>query len=306
MTAVASPMMRLLDFVDEIVSGKENARANVFIVIVYVSLLSLKLVIWHHFSSKDFSVICTLAGIVQMGAFYLLLHKMQVNKSAIGLSSKTLQMYVLAICFRLSSTMVKNGYLPVDRSGDWVYQASDVASLLLVFQLLFFIHKRYRNSYQDDLDTMPIYKFIPACVLLGCVLHGNLNKSPFFDKMWTIGMWFDAIAMLPQLWMLTAKGGEVEALTANFVALVFASRCMTWWFWYTGYSELGPKPGTPEYGGFNKVGILIMAGQSLGLMISADFMYHYFSWAGNTCSHAFFSGQTTKSKGGMVLPEYEI
>lgn len=307
MAAVANsqgPMMRLLDFVDEIVSGKEQAKANVFVVVVYAALAGIAMVIWHHFSSKDFSVICTLAAVAQTAAFYLLLHKMRVAKSATGLSSKTLQMYVLALGFRLSSTMVKNGYLPVDKSGDWVYQASDVASMLLLFQLLFCIHKRYKDTYQDELDTMPIYKFIPACILLGCLLHGSLNKSPFFDKMWTIGMWLDSIAMLPQLWMLTMKGGEVEALTANYVALVFVSRCMTWWFWWTGYSELAPKKGSPDEGGFNKVGMLIMTGQSLGLLISADFMYHYFAWAGNMCGHACLPG--TKKASGMVLPEYDI
>jgi hypothetical protein len=268
--------MKLLDFVDEIVSGKEKAKSNILILVAYFVYACLALVVWSHFSDKDFSYVCTLAGLVQTLAFFLLLNKMRTQKSCAGVSSKTLQVYVLVFTFRLSSTMVKNGYLPVDRSGDWVYQATDIASLLLVFQLMFFVHKRYGLTYQAELDSMPIWKIVPAFMLLGCCCHGELNHSAFFDKTWTIGMWMDTIAMLPQLWMLVAKGGEVEALTSNFVALIFVSKALSWCFWYTGYAELAPKDG-----GFNLVGNMVMGAQSLQLLLSADFMYHYFSYHSN-------------------------
>ena len=42
------------------------------------------------------------------------------------------QVYVLVFCFRLSSTLVRQGYLPVDRSGDFVYQLADLFSLYSV------------------------------------------------------------------------------------------------------------------------------------------------------------------------------
>jgi hypothetical protein len=304
-SSTQSPILRLLDFVDEIASGKEKARANIFVLFAYAMFGCFSMVVWRHFSDQDFSYLCTFAGLCQMLAFYLLLHKMKVTQSAAGVSSRSLQVYVLAFCFRLSSTLVKNGYLPVDRSGDWVYQAADIASLLLCFQLLFFCHKRYRSSYQAELDTFPIFKLVPACVLLGCAFHGQLNHSPFFDKTWTIGMWLDAVAMLPQLWMLALKGGEVEALTSNYVALTFLSRSMTWFFWYTGYAELAPKDG-----GLNVVGIIIMAGQSLQLLISADFMYHYFAWQSSKCTSRMgcvpICGEPTDSMMMPDMPEFDF
>ena len=61
------------------------------------------------------------------------------------------------------------------------------------------VGRRYADTYQGDLDTMPIFKILPAFVLLGCSFHGHLNHSPFFDSMWTVGLWFDTVAMLPQL-----------------------------------------------------------------------------------------------------------
>merc|ERR1719265_182310 len=78
--------------------------------------------------------------------------------------------------------------------------------------------------------------------------------------------------MCPQLWMLVMKGGEIEALTSNFVALMFLSKCLSFSFWFTGYPELAPKDG-----GFNKVGCLILSAHTAQMLLSADFMYHYFA-----------------------------
>merc|ERR1719313_2404975 len=102
----------------------------------------------------------------------------------------------MVFIFRLSSTMVKNGYLPVDATGDWVYQASDIASLLLVFQLLFFVHKRYKDTYQSSADTMPIWNVAPVAFLLGFCAHGNLNHSPFFNKVGAIIMAAHSLQLL--------------------------------------------------------------------------------------------------------------
>ena len=36
-----------------------------------------------------------------------------------------LEMYLIQLIFRLSSTLIKEGYLPIDRSGDHIYQARE-------------------------------------------------------------------------------------------------------------------------------------------------------------------------------------
>jgi len=298
MPGSGQPILELVDFIDEMMSGTARGKANMMVTMTYVVFIASAAYIWHHHSDKDFSFILTVAGALQTLGFFMLLHKIRVTRSVAGLSSKTLQVYVMVFCCRLTSTMVKNGYLPVDSTGDWVYQATDIASLLLVFQLLFFIHKRHKCTYQSELDTMPIFNVLPCVVLFACCFHGTLNHSPFFDKMWSIGMWMDTVAMLPQLWMLVAKGGEVEGLTSNFVALIFLSRCLAFAFWYTGYPELAPANG-----GFNMVGFVIMAAHSLQLLFSADFMYHYLMWQRSNCHDGHWGCGIVAGKGkGMILP----
>jgi len=292
-----SIVLDVVDFIDEILSKKSKARENITVTVSYAVTLFWGSILWHHYSDKDFSFVMTMAGISQTLAFFLLMHKMRVQKSAEGISSKMLQMYCLVFMFRLSSTMVKNGYLPMDSTGDWAYQACDITSLLLVFQALFLVHKRYKSTYQEHLDTLPVGNMVPPAMLLACFLHGDLNHSPLFDTVWTIAMNLDTIAMLPQLWMFVKKGGAVDKMASHFVALVFFSRCLTWSFWFTGFPELQPADGS-----FNKIGWLLMTMHSLQLLCSADFMMHYFVWQGQQCKDNCEAGKCSQSAPGIVLP----
>jgi len=289
-----SPVLGIIDFIDGIIAGTSaKRRENVTIVVSYMCMMSCLLVLWREYSDRDFSFLITLAGASQTLGFFLLVHKMKAHKSAAGISSKTLQMYVMMLLFRLNSTLVKNGYLPVDSTGDWAYQACDITSLLLVFQALFYVHKRYKDTYQDKHDSMPIWNAVIPLMLLSAVLHGNLNHSWYFDTVWTFSMYLDTIAMLPQLWMLVVKGGQVEALTSHYVAAIFFSRFLTFSFWFTGFSELAP-----EDGGFNKMGWLLCGCHGLQLLLSIDFMYHYAMWG--ACTKG--CGSKGNTDGGMVLP----
>jgi len=245
----------------------------------YFVFLMLAGIVLRQFSDRDFSTVLTLGSGVQCLGFFLLLQKVKQQKSVAGISSKMLEMYVLVFVFRLSSTLIKQGYLPIDRSGDYIYQSADIASLMLVFQLLWKVHKVYNITYQRSHDTLEIWRAVPAAIAMGICLHGNLNKSAFFDTTWTIAMNLDTIAMLPQYWMLVKQGGEVEALTSHFVASIVVSRALSLAFWYYGYKELAPKKNKKPTGGWNVAGWLIIICHVTQLLMSTDFMYHYLSSA---------------------------
>jgi len=287
-----SPVVQVLDFIDDIVSSpsSEKGRANATVLTSYVVFSVIGLIVWRQFSDRDFSTVLTLGSGIQCLGFFLLLQKIRQQRSAAGISAKTLQMYVLVFVFRLTSTCVKNGYLPVDKSGDWVYQFADICALAVVCQLLYTIHVTYHLTYQSHLDSMPIYKCVPPCIAVAVMFHGGLNHSPFFDCCWFIAMNVDTIAMLPQLWMMVAMNGEVEALTSHYIASIAIARALALSFWWHGFQELAPKQG-----GFNISGWLIMIAHIVQVLLSADFLYHYISW-----------GTSGKQSQGMVLPGHEL
>merc|ERR1719241_25103 len=79
-------------------------------------------IVYRVFSDLDFSSIYTLGMATQCLAFYLLTAKVDMQRSVSGISAKALKVYVMVFSIRLCSTMFRNGYLPVDQSGDWVFQ----------------------------------------------------------------------------------------------------------------------------------------------------------------------------------------
>jgi len=234
----------------------------------YVMMGFAWLVIWTKYSDRSYSSILTAASCIQLLGFMTLTIKVRGSKSVAGISSKCLEMYALFFVCRLSSTLWKSGYIPVDRSGRTVYQVMDLCSFFVVLQLLYCMHKTHSHTYMAEQDTLPIFPLIPPCVILGYFLHANLNRSLFFDTAWATSTNIDTLAMLPQLWMMSKIGGQVEGCTAHFVISIVVSRVMALMFWWSAYKDLKEE-------GTEFAGKQIVAAHVLQLLLAADFVYYY-------------------------------
>lgn len=223
----------------------------------------------------NFSSLLTLsAGLTCLG-FVLLVLKVQKQRTVCGLSGKTLLMYAFTFFFRLCSTLMRNGYLPVDQTGDGVYQIIEFCSLGLVVYLGYCVLISHAHTYQSEHDTMPGTRYmIVGCFLLAMLIHPNLNRRFHWDVCWTGACYLETLAMFPQLWMLTKRGGEVDGLTSHFVVLMNVARLSSFYFWYAAYAELRPKNG--GYGGYNVPGCAVIGAHLLQLLLSMDFLYMYF------------------------------
>lgn len=222
------------------------------------------------FSDSQFSALITLSAATQCLGFALLRMKIGKQRSSMGISSRTLQLFAVMYCSRLYSTLQYNGYLPVDRSGDWFYQFVEIVSLLLVVSILTTIHSQFDNSYEKSMDTCVIHWFIIGALVVSYFVHPHLNNRAVPDIAWTNALYLEALAMVPQLWMLTKRGGEVETLSSHYIACVFISRLLMLTFWANSYVELQPRGAD-----FNLPGYGVIGAQLLQVVIFADFMYHY-------------------------------
>jgi len=236
---------------------------GVFLVVCFFSAKVL--------SDRSFSAIITLAAAIQAFGFCLLRMQVKNQNGVQGISSRTLQMYVAAYLFRPYSTLQYNGYLPVDRSGDYIYQMCDFVALGVVFSLLYACHSKHEQSYEKEHDSCQIYAFLVGAFVLSCFIHPHLNNRTIPDIAWTTALYMEAVAMVPQLWMMTKKGGEVDALSSHYIACVFISRLLMMAFWVNSYPELTPKGGES----YNWPGMGVMGAQMLQVVIFGDFMYMY-------------------------------
>merc|ERR1740117_2417955 len=204
----------------------------------YGTFLLTFCVIAMHFSDRDYSTTLTISSTVQCLGFCLLTIQVNARNTVQGVSSKSLEFYLIALFCRLCSTLIKNGYLPVDRTGDILYQLGDITSLMLVVNLLYKIHRPLKDTYQESMDSLNVMPCLPPCLLLAICFHGHMNRSTFFDTLWYFSLNVETIAMLPQLFMMTKIGGEVEATTSHFVFCIFVAKVFAWLFWYVAYPEL--------------------------------------------------------------------
>jgi len=228
----------------------------------------------HWASDRTFSTLITLGAAFQCLGFCLLRLKIRKQKGVQGISSRTLQMFVVAYVCRLYSTLQYNGYLPVDRSGDWMYQLVDVVALLVICSILFAMHgfpRALSRTYEKEMDSCQIMWLLVTCCALSYAIHPHLNNRQIPDMMWTMSLYVEAVAMVPQLFMLTKKGGVVESLASHYIAAVFIARCLYLSFWCNSYGELKPKNADVNLPGWGVIGA-----QVLQVIIFGDFMIHYF------------------------------
>jgi len=217
-----------------------------------------------------FSAVITLSAAVQCLGFCLLRLKIRQQHGAQGISSRSLQLFAVMYVCRLFSTLQFNGYLPVDRTGDWVYQTCEVCALAVIVSVLASVHSQHEGSYEKENDTCAIMPFLIGCVFLSTLVHPSLNNRRIPDIAWTAALYLESIAMVPQLFLMTKKGGEVESLASHYVACVFVSRILMMSFWINSYAELKPKGSD-----FNWPGYGVMGAQALQVVLFADFMWYY-------------------------------
>lgn len=248
------------------VKVQREGFATIALYIVFIAGMTY---LFQKFSDQDFSSVLTAGSGFQLFAFTLLLYKVNLTQSVAGLSARTLEMYALYYLCRLTSTTQKNGYVPVDRSGDWLYQVLDAASLLMVLQLLYAVHVKHAHSYQLHLDlSIDFWRIIPVLILLAFFVHGDMNHNEHFDVVWMASCYFDTAALIPQLLMMY-KLPRIDALNSHSIAAITIGKFCAFVFWFFGFEEMGE---TTKY---NVGGWTIIACHTFILLQSAEFMIKY-------------------------------
>merc|ERR1719401_2539146 len=119
------------------------------VVLIYMVFAVGAYTVYHHVAEQEFSSILTMAVIVQALALVFMCVHVVTSNSAKGVSARGLTLDAIAVALRLSSTLWLNGYLPSDRSGDRMYQATDICSLGMIFFLLNRVLVAKSCTYQD-------------------------------------------------------------------------------------------------------------------------------------------------------------
>mmetsp|Transcript_24838 Transcript_24838/g.41389 ORF Transcript_24838/g.41389 Transcript_24838/m.41389 type:complete len:292 (-) Transcript_24838:152-1027(-) len=250
---------------------------------VWVGFFTMSLLIYYFFSSGDFSFLLTYASVMRCFGFGVLNYRMWSTKSAKGVSVKTLEVYALTFTVRLLSILRHQGYLPFDKSGDWFYHFVEIMSLISVGLALYGVFGPLISTYDEKYDRFGnlyvpsefgvVYLVIP-CLLIAIFFHPSLNREFFSDTCWTLSMYLEAVAMLPQIFMFqkqaSDEGGTVEVLIGHTVFALGFSRVFELIFWLGSFKELA------DHAGSKMPGYIVLISQLGHLLVMADFFFYYF------------------------------
>lgn len=189
---------------------------------------------------------------------------------------------VLALSCRLASTSWLYGYVPMDPSGDWFYQALDVVGIAVAVPLLLLVlfAERWRDGKKCSWKDLLCFTFtLGGTAVTAAYLHGDMNDRPLYDTLWMAGALFGILAVIPQLWK-SCQADEEDAQKPlqgrpqahhfdhhAIVALCFSQMMSFTYLWMARY-DVAYKVLIED---FNHPVYLLLAAHALALRVVCDF-----------------------------------
>ncbi|KAJ9474553.1 ER lumen protein-retaining receptor [Pseudozyma hubeiensis] len=195
-----------------------------------------------------------LAGdFAHLASIFILLHKIQLSKSCRGISFKTQLLYTVVFVTRyldiFSETSLYRFLMKAFFIGSSVY-------------VLYLMKVKYRPTHDGGaIDTIKLEWLMGGCAVLALVFNYHFDVM---EVLWTFSIYLEAVAILPQLFMLQ-RTGEAETITTHYIFALGAYRALyipNWLYRYVSENQVDP--------------ISILSGLvQTGLYL--DFFYVYFT-----------------------------
>ena len=125
----------------------------------------------------------------------------------------------------------------------------------------------WKESYEQEqttrgADTFFMWRFaVLPCVILAVLVH---HSGAWFEIFWAFSEYLEAIAIVPQIIVISRNGGEVENITSHYVAALGGYRVLYIINWIAKWR----RNGYIEY-------IASLSGL-VQTVLYADFFYYYY------------------------------
>jgi len=176
------------------------------------------------------------ADILHLVSFLILLFKIRSQRSCAGVSLKTQILFLIVFVCRYLDLPWNIYFVSFFH---WYLAAMKIIYIGSTALIIYYIHTKYRGSYNQDEDGLPLYFVIPPCIILALIWNQDFT---FFEVMWAFSIYLEAVAILPQLLMLQATG-NVETMTSHYIFCLGGYRALylvNWIYRYTmeeGFSQ---------------------------------------------------------------------
>lgn len=149
-------------------------------------------------------------------AVLILLRKIWTTRSCSGISGKSQVLFAIVFTCR---------YL--DLLTDFISLYNTVMKIIFItaaYTTVYLIYFKFKTTYGKSHDTFKIEYLIGGLAILSLILHESRPHALWlFEVLWTFSIYLEAVAILPQLFMIT-KTGEAESITSHYLAFLGAYR----------------------------------------------------------------------------------
>jgi len=119
----------------------------------------------------------------------------------------------------------------------------------------------HKETYNKEDDAFPTQYLLIPTALLGIAV--NQDHHSVFEMIWAFSIYLEAVAILPQLFMLQKQGGA-ESLTSHYVMLLGLYRLFYLFNWIYRYA-------TED----NYLQIIVWVSGIVQTALYLDFFYNY-------------------------------
>lgn len=185
----------------------------------------------------------------------LLLLKIKGTRSCRGVSLKTQELYALVFICRYLD-LFTNFISLYNTIMKFVFLGS---SFSIIYYMKY--HKVVKVTYDREQDTFRYQFLVIPCLVLAMLIN---ERFEFMEVLWTFSIYLEAVAILPQLFLLQ-KQGEVENLTSHYVAALGAYRALyllNWMYRYFTEDDYQQR--------------IVWISGIIQTALYCDFFYHYY------------------------------
>lgn len=194
-----------------------------------------------------------LGDLSHLASIFILIHRIHTTRSARGLSFKTQAAYAAVFVFRYSDLF--RMYISLYNT------LMKIFFICSSMYILYIMKTQFRPTHDPSIDTFRAEYLVGPCALLALIF--NYKFTPF-EIVWAFSIYLEAVAILPQLFMLQ-RTGEADTIDTHYLAALGAYRALyipNWIYRYVTGDGFDP--------------IAIVAGiVQTGLYL--DFFYVYFT-----------------------------
>jgi ER lumen protein retaining receptor len=241
------------------------------VICAYAACTVAILTMYHTVGEEDYTSILTMSAIVQCLGVSLLWIQVHTSGCVDGISTSAIKLDALAVALRLSSTLWLHGYLPTDLSGEYIYQATDVVSLVILLLLLRRISVIRDSIYNGPGDAFRIGPMVITCLVLAAVFHADMDEFPLFDTLWMTGLFCGVVSVLPQFWLIVAEG-RTPSMMGHYIAALAVSRVMSGCFMWMARFDISCEYWIQD---IEHATFAILLAHAIHLLLLCDFGYYY-------------------------------